>query len=85
MRSKVAFILIIGILLAGFISAQINYSKCLPKDSYSQKKLEKSILRRILISIFPIGWVNWLTGYITYKDEINCFVNESSNLGAKNE
>lgn len=83
MKNKIYFILIIAILLIGFISAQANYSKCLPEDNYSKKKLEKSLFRRILLSFFPVTWVNWLTGYATYKEEIDCFVNETNNLGIK--
>ena len=35
---------LLGILLIGFISAQADYSKCLPNDPYLKKKMERSII-----------------------------------------
>jgi len=77
---KILFTLTLLVLLTGFISAQANYSKCLPQDSYSKKKLEKSLFRRILLSIFPVTWINWLTSYAVYGKEINCVINETNKL-----
>ena len=80
LKEKILMIFILGVLLFGFISAQANYSKCIPEDPYLKKKMARSFIGKILLLFFPVGWVNWITSYAAYEEEINCVVNETENF-----
>ena len=77
---KMLIILIVGFLFMGLVAAQTDYNKCIKNGKYVDKKIQQSLIKRILLSIIPFGWINWITGYATYKEEIDCAINETGKL-----